>query len=698
MGQDNDDVALHRPSRRLEHVQALRAIAVGGVVIFHFWPRALPGGYLGVDVFFVISGFLITGGIVRDLERRRFSFREFYVRRVRRLIPAAALVALVSGVVATLVQPVSLWLDTFTELLAATLYVENWTLVVQGSDYFHGTPSLAQHYWSLSVEEQFYLVWPMVIAAAALLGRRTGSALRGIVLGLSLLTLASFVASVLLTRDNWQVAFFATHTRAWEFGVGALLALAPQPRRGRRHAAVGWLGAAVIAGCFVVYQGSWPFPGWIAALPVLATAACLWGGFGEGRSVPSRLALSPPFLWVGDVSYSLYLWHWPVVVLAPWVLGGAPSRATQLVLVALCLVLAGLTKKQVEDRFRVGGTTPVGSQPGTRRRGPLVATTALPVAVVALCVAHLGAIHAASSRADALEERALAEELACYGAGALTDPGCTPPFADRLVPDLPTAYSRFTRSSENRECMQRVSGSAVITCEFVDPTSDTTVALVGDSHGMAWLPAARRAAEERGWRVITYLRGACPVNAADTERYIPGEEELCSDWSQAVIDEVAADPDIDLVMTAALNTVTWTPSGGRTPLETGTDGYADAWGQWIDSGKPVLVMEETPLPRPGVLECLSREPAEACARPEAEASQPRPSPLHAAAKQMADSGEPVHLLPVWDLFCGDGQCPAVAGNVVVYVDDDHVSQAYMRTLATHLGEGWDTILNRQETG
>ncbi|MFK5690602.1 acyltransferase family protein [Ornithinimicrobium sp. LYQ92] len=671
-------------------MQALRALAVGAVVLFHFWPQALPGGFLGVDIFFVISGFLITNGIVRQVDRGTFSFRQFYVRRVRRLIPAAALVALVSGVVAWFIQPVSLWWGTFSELLASTLYVQNWLLVQRGDDYFAGTPSLAQHYWSLSVEEQFYLLWPMIIVMAAWVGRRRGSARSGIIVGLGLVTLVSFIASVVTTPDNWQLSFYATHVRAWEFGVGALLALVMTPglSRGAWHAVAGWCGALILAACLFVYQGTWPFPGWIAAVPVLATAMCLWGGFGTGRLGLSRLTMSAPVQWLGDISYSLYLWHWPVIVLAPWAVGAEPGHATQLMLLVLCLALAWLTKIHVEDRFRGGGPKDGRRAPGVPRPA-LLASTALPLLVVTGCVVQLSIIGLAAGRAADLEERALSQGLDCYGSGAVTDPGCGPPFGDELIPTLAMALSEFTQSPENEQCMQVVTRSAILRCEFGDPTSETTVALAGDSHGLGWLPAAQVAAEQRGWRLVTYLRGACPVNAAVTERYVPGEQELCEDWSEAVIDDIAADPEIDLVMTAALNTVTWVPDSGSSPYETGTDGYVQAWTRWVDSGKRVVVMEETPLPRPDVLECLSQHPAASCGRPEADADQPRPSPLHAAARRMVADDLPVDLVPVRHLFCADGTCPAAAGNVVVYVDHDHVSQAYMRTLGPQVGGSWD---------
>ncbi|WP_192498636.1 acyltransferase family protein [Ornithinimicrobium pratense] len=677
---------------RLAHVQALRAVAVGGVLIFHFWPHALPGGFLGVDIFFVISGFLITGGIVRQVERRQFSFRQFYIRRIRRLIPAAALVALVSGVVAWFVQPISLWLDTFSELLASTLYVQNWFLVYKGNDYFAGSPSLAQHYWSLSVEEQFYLIWPVIIVLAGWIGHRTGGVRRGVIVALGALTLASFITSVVVTPQDWQLSFFATHIRAWEFGVGALLALAPTPERRPWHAAVGWAGLVVLAVCLYVYRGTWPFPGWIGAIPVLATALCLWGGFGQGRRALSRVVLSPPVLWAGDISYSLYLWHWPIIVLAPWVLEGETSLPVDLGLVVLCFLLAWVTKTQVEDRFREGGVVLVrGVDP--LRRPSIVVATVLPLVVVVGCVLQLSTITAASSRAAALEGQALASDLPCYGVEALDDPSCEPPFGDELIPALSTAYVDFTQSPENNECMQTVTASTVIRCVFGDPHSDTTVALVGDSHGLAWLPAAQVAAEERGWRLLTYLRGACPVSAAVTKRYVPGEQELCDAWSRDVIEEVVTDPEVDLVMTAALNTITWVPTEGRSPYETGVEGYAQAWNRWAEAGKRVLVMEETPLPRDDVLECLSQQPARACAQPESQVDQPGPSPLHAAVDRLRADGQPVDLMPVRDLFCADDACPAVVGNIVVYVDGDHVSQPYMRTLGPRVGEAWDALVN-----
>lgn len=309
-------------------IQALRALAIAVVVLNHLWPTRLTGGYVGVDVFFVISGYLITAHLLGELARTgSIRLGRFYARRIRRLLPAALFVLAVSAVLVAIFLPYPRWLRNAAEIAASAAYVENWALAALSVDYSaaNAAASVAQHYWSLSVEEQFYILWPLLILAAALGARaflRSVNAGRTLVIFVSLVAGASLAASVLFTAAAPSAAYFATFTRAWEFGVGALIALAPATWRLRRRIAnvLAIAGFIAILWSAFVYDDSTAFPGSAALIPVLGTAAIIAAGTRNDDLWHSAITARRPIQWLGNVSYSLYLWHWPLIVLAPFAL------------------------------------------------------------------------------------------------------------------------------------------------------------------------------------------------------------------------------------------------------------------------------------------------------------------------------------------------------------------------------------------
>ncbi|MFF2275484.1 acyltransferase family protein [Agromyces sp. NPDC058126] len=342
-------------------IQALRAVAVGAVVLHHGWPAVAPAGYMGVDVFFVVSGFLITGLLMREVERSgRLSLRDFYLRRARRILPAAiATLAAVSALTLLLV-PQREWRSWFREIVAATLYYENWQLAVDSqiprrAD-LESTP--VQHFWSLSVEEQFYLFWPLLIIVALWIAARRGGASTVVVLVmLSVVTVASFVHSVLLTVQDPNLAYFSTFARTWEFGVGGILAIVSRPQltgRAGVRSVVSWAGLVLIVVPIVAFRSPEVFPGLVVLMPVVGTLAVIWAGMPERAWSPASVARLRPVQWTGDVSYSLYLWHWPIFMFTPYLTGMPSPPWLMVVLVAVSVLVAGLSKRWIEDPFRQG--------------------------------------------------------------------------------------------------------------------------------------------------------------------------------------------------------------------------------------------------------------------------------------------------------------------------------------------------------
>jgi peptidoglycan/LPS O-acetylase OafA/YrhL len=336
-------------------IQILRAVAVVLVLLYHFWPNIVRSGFIGVDVFFAISGFLITRHLMTDAATAgKFSVGRFWARRARRLLPAAFLVTFVTSLAVFAFQSQALWTEFIRQAVASTFYVENWVLAGDSVDYLasENAPTAVQQYWSLSVEEQFYLVWPILIIFALWLARkRTQQFEQYALVLLTLVSVASLVYSILRVNDADASAYFSTLTRAWEFGFGGVVAiigsrigsLATALRRATKIA--GW---ALLASAVILITSQSPFPGSLALLPIVGTCLIILGGQGTAQLETAAPKWLSPALFAGAISYSLYLWHWPIIVLFPFVAGMAPNFAMKVALLALCVILAWLTTRFVE--------------------------------------------------------------------------------------------------------------------------------------------------------------------------------------------------------------------------------------------------------------------------------------------------------------------------------------------------------------
>jgi peptidoglycan/LPS O-acetylase OafA/YrhL len=381
-------------------IQLLRALAVGAVVLHHGWPAVAPAGYMGVDVFFVVSGFLITGLLLREAGRTgRISLRDFYLRRARRILPAAVVVLGFVSVMTFLVVPQAQWASYFRQVVASALYVENWQLAADSQnprrDELVSTP--VQHYWSLSVEEQFYLVWPLLLIAALWIARRSGrSSARTALVVLGVVSAASLVHCIVLTAQDYNLAYFSTFARTWEFGAGALLAVVAgtvPAGRDRLRSAVGWAGLALIVVPILTFRSPEAFPGVVSLLPVVGALAFIWAGMPAGAWSPARLSALRPVQWTGDISYSLYLWHWPIFMFVPFVTGVPSPPWLMALLVAASFAVAAASKRWIEDPVRYG----------FRGRPPRAAVVLGGVASAVVLVVAAGVVGPGVAAAEACE-------------------------------------------------------------------------------------------------------------------------------------------------------------------------------------------------------------------------------------------------------------------------------------------------------
>jgi peptidoglycan/LPS O-acetylase OafA/YrhL len=639
-------------------IQGLRAIAVALVVINHAGVTIVGGGFVGVDVFFVISGFLITTHLVESIEVGRLRLRDFYSRRIRRLLPAALIVLALTAVAVVLLFPPLMKPKAFVEITTAALYNPNNWFAYSGTDYFAGTdPSVVQHYWSLGVEEQFYVFWPLILLLA---WRFFGRSRRGLFVAVAILTVVSFGLGVVVSDWRQPLAFFLLPTRAWELGVGALVALAVVAAPGiaaRRwwKASLAWAGLAGIVVAALVYGPQTQYPSWYAALPVVGTAAAILGGTGATRFGPVGLLALPPMQFIGKISYSLYLVHWPLIVI-PQVLVGwrepLPLWVT-LLLAVVAVPLAWLLWRFVEEPGRRG----TWRWTKTPRRTILVGVAAS-VAIAALLVPS----------AFVVQRLPVDAGRAAPAFVLSTSPVGTAFVPDNLRPDL-WAGSSDIPGTDRPECVRDYADVDPTGCEYGTATDAPTVALFGDSHAASWLPALEVLAADGTIQMTRYTKRGCPSAFVENVLVDTSPYPACNDWRQGVLNLLRADPP-DVVVLANhaelyLDLTDWEAATRRTIDELG-------------SSTRVIVVGDVPNRGFDPQDCLSAHVQDAltCASPVSEAVNPQVVEAERGAAQATGAT----YLDLQDYFCSD-LCPLIMGDVQTYLDGNHVTQTFSRFFA-----------------
>ncbi|MCA5894319.1 acyltransferase [Isoptericola sp. NEAU-Y5] len=683
-----------RQSGARTDIQGLRAIAVAAVVAFHLWPGAVTGGYVGVDVFFVISGFLITSHLLRTPVRGVGSLAQFWARRIRRLIPAASVVLFVTLVATVIWLPSTTFGVVTREVISAIFYVENWTLASFETNYLAADQqeSPVQHYWSLSIEEQFYIVWPVVLGLTALVARHVarrrgadGAAARwvpAVVIGA--IVLASLAWSAHLTSTDPSAAYFVSTTRAWELALGGLLAavVAAWPRldlaastaapAGAARAATAWLGLALVAWSVFRFDAATSFPGVSAVVPTLGTALVIGAAADGARWGPGGLLARRPMQWLGDVSYSTYLWHWPLIVIVPFAIGRPLGLVDTLGVLAASLLLAALSQRYVEDRLRwhprlarsVGATF-----------GMLLAC----VVVVGGAAAGVLLYADASERAaqDRFEQ-SVAELSPCIGAGVAGDPSCADP--DLFMPPAVAADDKPAPYADG--CWNNEPFTSRHTCTYGvgDQAADdgARVALFGNSHAGHWLPAMQDALEPNGWQVTTYLQSVCYAADEPLEFEAAESSQNCQDINRWAIDSIVAGGYDLVVMSNRTNQpLAGVPAADQAAVAQA--GYQRTLDELTRAGIRVLVLRDVPAMPQNVPDCVAEheDDPDACGAPPAEAIEP--DPLAEAAR--GDDSGAVSLLDVNDFLCDDALCRPVVGGLIAYFDHGHLTATFARTLA-----------------
>jgi peptidoglycan/LPS O-acetylase OafA/YrhL len=630
----------------------MRGIAVLLVVLYHVGIPGVRGGFIGVDVFFVLSGFLITDLLVKEAARTgRISFVQFYARRTRRLLPAAILVLTVTLVASLLVLSPLEQSRYAASAIATSIYASNLHFMRQATDYF--APNLSSdpflHTWSLAIEEQFYLVWPMLIALG-FSGRRPVARLVKLIIAVCLVSLA---ACVWLTIVKKPWAFFGSPLRAWEFGIGGLACLVPAAALRHRPGlcrALGWGGLVTVLIGAAALTGHMLFPGPWAALPAIGTVGMLLAGTGTpgiGVGVPLG---SAPLQHLGRLSYSWYLWHWPVLVLA---LAVAPdlSVPAKALWATGALAAAAVAFALVEN--------PIRFHPALLPRPGLSLALAAVLSLAGL-VFGLGSQEYSGRLLSQQPQRSFA----------------------RAVRDGPALTRRGCFMSEARKGLRQ--------CVFGDSSSATTLVLFGDSHAAMWFPALEQIANERHWRLISMVRASCPVATVPVYDPRGGEEQQeCAVWRRLALRRIM---ELRPTLVVMANSVGYIKRPGE------SEGLSQlSYGQWakgmrttfvsLDSaGVRGLLFRDTPRAKTDVPLCLSRAAyfgweQRDCATDRDHALYPE---IYDLEQRAAGGLSHISTVDLSDLVCGSAVCETVQRGMVVYRDRSHLTATFARSLAPAL--------------
>lgn len=595
-------------------IQGLRAVAAMLVVLFH--AKFISGGFIGVDIFYVISGYLITGLLLREIDKSgSISFTKFFARRIKRLLPSSFIVLISTAITAFFILPAAARANLGRDVIAGALYVSNYLFAHWQNDYQNlgATPSPIIHFWSLAVEEQFYLLWPILLLFSFKLG---GKRLLFVVIAVT--TLLSFCYSLYLTSHSPIWSFYSLPTRAWELGIGALILWRPVTRPFQKI--ISFLFVIALFGTSLLYNSSTPFPGWAATIPVLGCAGLIKYADRLPKAISAPLR-NRYMQWLGAISYPAYLWHWPVLVLAPELLNHSLTIMQRVIGIALTLFLADITHRFIEQPLRFVKVAP-----------KFVFSAAFSVTLISV---SLGSAIASTSP----------KEIAS-GINLTT------------VLEKPLIYADGCQLDKN----QVQSGP----CIYGDPVGKKTVVLFGDSHAAQWFPTFDVIAKKQQWKLIVLTKSSCPATDVILPDIGAFRNKPCATWRENSFLRIASLKPY-AVMTSSFGHYS-PPSSEKDPRDWWNKGYNRTLDRLNSSVGPsgfAIAIDDTPLPKQDIPSCLSSKKSEFCTA--------------VPTAPVALNGNSLHINPTpW--LCDQDICPSIRDGIVVYRDTTHISV----TFALHL--------------
>ena len=633
-------------------LQGVRAIAVLLVVLFHAKMPFLTGGYIGVDIFYVLSGYFITGILLRELQNNgKISIRNFYARRIRRILPASSLVLCITSILAIIFLSPLLFKNLAVSTAAADFFSVNFIFAKDSIDYLAENVNYSPilHYWSLSVEEQFYIFFPTILIVLTKISQKikksfvTPTGLIGI-------SVASFVASIYLTKIIQPWAFFLLPSRAWELLSGALIAvLAPKLKKfdSKTSSTLQIVGLGLIAwSTFGLNAGS-SFPGYLAAIPVVGTTLIILAT--PQGAVATKLLSSSVAQAIGRWSFSLYLWHWPLLTIS-WIYFGSNSIIANTSMIVLSFLLAALTYHYWENPIR---KNQYWNKTKHRMRNITVLTFLAPVVCASMLLFGYGSVQATSSPVSPISEQELKPAIA-QGLFEKNIPTRLSPALNRATHDLPKTYSDGCH-------IKRFSDIEIKPCIFGNHSSGKSIWLLGDSHAAQWFPALETIATDEKIKLVALTKSACPAVLTAIPSPVNKNEnyDACSTYNKRVLQRVNEEkPDVIVV------------SGRHTLVsQAHHDGLFEYLNALPKSSK-VVYLEDTPNPDENIPQCLTTPLKN---RSSCNFSLNNIALEHTMSirNQVIRSGR--NYIPVDSWLCTHDQCPVVAKNVLLYRDESHIS-------------------------
>jgi peptidoglycan/LPS O-acetylase OafA/YrhL len=652
-------------------IEGMRAIAIVAVLASHAGLAVFAGGYVGVDVFFVISGYLITRLLLGEVDRSAtISLPRFYARRVRRLLPLAAILLMTVAALSLAIFSPLRSVEVSGDIVSSALYAANWHFAAQSVDYFAQNlePSPVLHLWSLAIEEQFYVVWPSLLLAVTWFRRRRGLSVKPVLwVTLAIVFGGSLLFGAQLTSSDPAPAYFSTLGRAWELALGAFLALLSAPRIPRlAAAAIGWAGVAAIVYAIVAFDAQTPFPGFVALIPTLGTACLILAGssiHADWRGAPGAALSVRPVRYVGRISYSWYLWHWPALIFAAALWGPlSPAAGVAIVLASLLPTVA--THHLVENPVR-----------HSRRLARLPNLTLL---IGAGCMAS--AVFAGTMLSSLQPSVRTAPLAAVKGAAALPEQPQPQETATVLRPSPLRAAADHTPVISDG-CMVGIEGTESHECVFGDPNGSRTVFLFGDSHAMQYFAPLDPLAKRRHWQLVVLTKRECGPTEVTVQNMLNGDEYTsCDAWRANSLRRIAAAGPGTIVVMSGYSAYTAYENGnalsGMANARALEAGYARAIAAVYRDGSEPVVIRDMPAAPQSIPSCVS-ENLDHLRRCSFVWNR---SPRLEFDLRAAQAAPYAHLIDLTAEVCPRSRCRAVIGNALVYRDSEHLSATFARTL------------------
>lgn len=645
-------------------IEGLRAVAALLVAVYHIWMMRVSGG---VDVFFVVSGFLITTSLLSRYARDGYiNFFSFIFGLLKRLLPNALLVLTVVLIASYFIMPEYRHAELIKEIFASIFYFENWQLAISGTDYLNqgNEKSPVQHFWAMSIQGQFYVIWFLVISFAILIHKKFKIEFKKSFLWILLtLIVLSFIFSVYFTDVNQPQAYFDTRTRVWEFGLGGLLLLFIYKIKLPKllSTIMGWTGLVILLSTGLLLDVENSFPGYIALLPMMAAVFILVAGENTSKLGVEKFLGSKFMVWLGGLSYGLYLWHWPLLSFYYVVFDTTDvSILHGILIILISLGFSYLANKLLEEPI----SQLIGKNNFTFKKFiPIILQFG--IVIILLGVWFIGG-ELKSSQQDNLAGNGeypgvLAEEISFSPEGSEPIPALISAKDDRA--------DAFVDG-----CQVSPGDSEVKVCEYGNTDDyDYTVALVGGSKSTHWLPSLQELGDS--YRILNVTKSGCRFSLDQNEDI----DDDCYEWNTKVVDELVKYKP-DAVVTLA--------DVARPAYKEVPKGFIEQFEKLSNYEIPILAIRDTPYFSNDVVECLSQENGvNACSIEKSKTISPTP-----AWEKLLNPPENVMYVDYTDYICKEDKCPPVVGNIVAYFDKSHMTATFNKTFAPIIRKDLEKIL------